>query len=121
MKPSSPSLPRNPAAPAPRPGRRTSPSILAPFAFLLFSLLVVFLTIHTDRATRSFGACAVPPDTIQGISSPRFFLENDFYVWLSHARDLFERWHLSPLLCFSRLLFPLPKLRSSPFICHSLI
>lgn len=64
--------------------------------FLGFSALVVFLTLHTDRATRSFSACAVPPDTIPGIPEPRFFLENDSYVWLSHARDLLNSgdWRL---------------------------
>lgn len=70
----------------PRP--RTCPALLAPLSFLAFALLVVFLTLHTDRAARSFSACAVPPNTIQGIPEPRFFLETDSYVWLSHARDL---------------------------------
>ena len=67
---------------------RTLPAWFALLAFLVFALLVVFLTLHTDRAARSFSACAVPPDTIQGIPEPRFFLENDSYAWLSHARDL---------------------------------
>ena len=96
MKHSSPTHPQYPANPAPLPGRRTCPSILAPFVFLLLSLLVVVLTLHTDRAARSFSTCAVPPDTIQGIPEPRFFLENDSYVWLSHARDLLNSggWRL---------------------------
>ena len=67
---------------------RSLPAWFAPLFFLAFALLVVLLTLHTDRATRSFSACAVPPDTIPGIPEPRFFLENDSYVWLSHARDL---------------------------------
>ena len=67
---------------------RSLPVWLAPLSFLVLAFLVVLLTLHTDRATRAFSACAVPPDTIQGIPEPRFFLENDSYVWLSHARDL---------------------------------
>lgn len=78
---------------------RSFPTLLHLFSFLLFlgfAGLVVFLAIHTDHAARSFSACAVPPDTIPGIPEPRFFLENDSYVWLSHARDLLNSggWRL---------------------------
>ena len=73
------------------------PLRLLPLLFFFgFAGLIVFLTLHTDRATRSFSACAVPPDTVPGIPEPRFFLENDSYVWLSHARDLLNSggWRL---------------------------
>ena len=55
---------------------------------LLLAAHAVFFTLHTDRAARSFEATLVPPNTIPGMTEPRFFLDNDAYAWMAHTRDL---------------------------------
>ena len=55
---------------------------------LLLAGHVVFFTWHTDRAAQAFNLSAVPPNTIDGVPEPRFFLEADSYAWLAHTRDL---------------------------------
>ena len=55
---------------------------------LLLAAHVVFFTLHTDRAARAFENTLVPPNTIPGMAEPRFFLDNDAYAWMAHARDL---------------------------------
>lgn len=58
-------------------------------AGLLFLIIhIAVFTVHTDRAARSFDACAVPPNTIPGLPEPRFFPDNDPYAWMAHTRDL---------------------------------
>ena len=67
--------------------RRTAARILAGGLLLLLAHVAIF-TVHTDRAARSFDACAVPPNTISGLAEPRFFPDNDPYAWMAHTRDL---------------------------------
>ncbi len=55
---------------------------------LLLAGHVVFFTDHTDRAAQAFNLSAIPPNTINGVPEPRFFLEADSYTWLAHTRDL---------------------------------
>lgn len=55
---------------------------------LLLTGHIIFFTWHTDRAAQSFNLSAVPPNTIEGVPEPRFFLEADSYAWLAHTRDL---------------------------------
>lgn len=61
--------------------------MLAGGLLLLLAHVAIF-TVHTDRAARSFDACAVPPNTIPGLAEPRFFPDNDPYAWMAHTRDL---------------------------------
>ncbi len=58
------------------------------FGLLLLAGHVVFFTWHTDRAAQSFNLSTIPPNTIDGVPEPRFFLETDSYAWLAHTRDL---------------------------------
>lgn len=55
---------------------------------LLLAGHIGFFTWHTDHAAQSFNRSTVPPDTIEGVPEPRFFLETDSYAWLAHTRDL---------------------------------
>ena len=71
----------------PRP-RLSGGWILDTTAFLLIGLHVALFSLHTDRAARALDArvTQAPP----AFSAPRFFLDNDSYAWLAHARELME-------------------------------
>lgn len=76
--------------PPPRMAQR-SPQTKALWLFLGLLLLaghIGFFTQHTDRTAQTFNQSTVPPNTIEGIPEPRFFLETDSYAWLAHTRDL---------------------------------
>ena len=66
--------------------RATGGRLAASLLFLIIHIVV--FTVHTDRAARSFDACAVPANTIPGLPEPRFFPDNDPYAWMAHTRDL---------------------------------
>ena len=55
---------------------------------VLIALHVVVFTLHTDRCARALDARVV--NAAPGLAAPRFFLDNDSYAWLAHARDLAE-------------------------------
>src|SRR5690606_27491421 len=63
---------------------------------IMIAAIIIFFTVHTDRAARSFDATFVPPQTIPGLEEPRFFLDNDAYAWMAHTRDLMRSggWRL---------------------------
>lgn len=55
---------------------------------LLLSVHIGFFAWHTDRSARAFDSRGVPPNTISGLTEPRFFIDNDAYAWMAHTRDL---------------------------------
>ena len=62
---------------------------ILPPLFLL-ACVAVFLAnaLLADRASLAFVRSARPPDTLTGLSEPRFFTDPDAYAWLCHARDM---------------------------------
>lgn len=68
------------------PVRRANGGMADAIGLLLIALHVAGFTLHTDRAARAFDARVVnaPAD----LTAPRFFLDNDSYAWLAHAREL---------------------------------
>ena len=68
------------------PVRRANGGMADAIGILLIALHVAGFTLHTDRAARAFDARVVnaPAD----LTAPRFFLDNDSYAWLAHAREL---------------------------------
>ena len=76
-----------PAAPPPPAVRRAAGWIDAVGAVLIAVHVAVF-TLHTDRCARALDARVI--NAAPGLTAPRFFLDNDSYAWLAHARDLAE-------------------------------
>ena len=68
------------------PARRPSAWMADVLGVFLIALHVVLFTVHTDRSARAFDACVV--NAPAGLTAPRFFLDNDSYAWLAHAREL---------------------------------
>ena len=68
------------------PVRRLSAGRVDVLAVFLIALHVACFTLHTDRSARAFDARVV--NAPAGLTAPRFFLDNDSYAWLAHARDL---------------------------------
>ena len=66
--------------------RRASAGRVDVLAVFLIALHVACFTVHTDRSARAFDARVV--NAPAGLTTPRFFLDNDSYAWLAHAREL---------------------------------
>lgn len=73
---------------APPSSSRRAAWIAGAVGLLLLALLITMLTVHTDRCARDFDARVI--NAQPGLTAPRFFLDNDSYAWLVHARDLMD-------------------------------
>ena len=73
---------------APPSSSRRAAWIAGAAGLLLLALLITMLTVHTDRCARDFDARVI--NAQPGLTAPRFFLDNDSYAWLVHARDLMD-------------------------------
>ncbi len=60
---------------------------------LSLAILIVAFARHTDQSARAFDARGVPPNTLSAMAEPRFFIDNDSYAWMAHARDLMASGH----------------------------